>query len=509
MPPGLEFVPTATGNSLISPQTGLQIVQEQTGSTNLSKGLCTQCPVTGEKVKERARDFACSVQNVLAALVLQEAPSHIKSPKETENCLHLHQIKLCSGRVEPRDWRNALARKMAQIPSSARSSEELQQIITDRLAKGPPGYVRRLQEGLKAFLSQSADVPSKACKPVTDAIRESLKKHDSVSKKLFASAESTDQVLNEVYKWCKGRDLPGTKGPESGVTQRSERVRIMALLANASDDPGEKKDVMQIVATAFTELPASGDLNNWLLCLGPANKAILGWTDLLPENADREEIKRRVGLIDQARLEVDPVRWEANLKTWVAGAGPDENRLEASKKIKKIIEFGFDSAENTVDLSNLNLKTLPGAIGCLKDAKPKQLIFGGNELESLPDSVALLTDVTYIDLGFNKLKTLPESIAALTKMRALLLSHNELVTLPAWIGSLNLLSELLICENRFQRFPILSDTALPNLGNVTIDDCYVKKLRKSIQLTKATIYTEKSPYSGYPVGKQSASCEIL
>jgi hypothetical protein len=515
MPLGLECVATATGNSSISPQTGPPIAQEQKESTNLSKELCTQCPVTGEKVKGRARDFACSVQNVhcmMAALVLQEAPRQSKSPNETENCFRdiADQIGLFFSWLEQGDWREKLAGKMAQIPSSAHNSEELQQ-MTDRLAEGPLGYDRRFRAGLGAFLTRSADIHSEACKPITDAIQKSLKRHhsvyDSVSEKLFASAESTDQVLHEVYKWCKGQDLPGTKGSESDVTQRSERVQIMALLANVSGDPGKKKDVMQIVATAFSQPCESGDLNTWLLCLGPANKVILGWTDFLPENA-REKIKRRLKLIDQARLEIDPQRWEVDLNTWVGKAARGEKRLEAANIIKKIMESGFESKEKIVDLRNLNLKTLPGAIGVLKDAKPKQLYFDNNRLnqpESLPASVGLLTDVTFLDLQRNRLKRVPESIEPLTKMSTLRLSENELKTLPAWIGSLNRLYDFLISNNDFRTFPRI---ALPNLGHITIDHCSMNELNESFEVPlTAEIFTEEGQY---PVGrKQSASCVLL
>jgi Leucine rich repeat len=451
----------------------------------------------------------------MAALVLQEAPRQSKSSKETENCLQdiAVRIKGFFRWDEPRDWRKELSAKMAELPFSTRDLEELEQIMIDRLAQGSLGYRRKLQEGLIAFLSQSPDVPSKACKPITDGIEKSLQKHNSFSKELdkkLGSVETTSRALKKFYKWCKDKVLPGTKGSESDASQRSELVQSLVVLANVSNDPCRRK-FMEIVATAFSQPCESRDLNNWLLCLGPANKVILDWTDLLPKDADRGKIERRMRLMDQARLEIDPVQWETALDNWVAGATPGEKRLEAAKTIKDNIKFGFkpvytwEASENVLKLNDLHLKTLPGAIGLLKDTK--WLMLENNKLESLPASVGLFTELVYIDLTQNNFKRLPESIEPLTKITNLGLSYNKLKTLPAWIESLTLLCNLPMTDNNFRTFPRIT---LPKLKWVNVEDRDVKKLRESIRMPdKVEIWTESSSLCG-SLGKQrSASCQLL
>jgi len=65
----------------------------------------------------------------------------------------------------------------------------------------------------------------------------------------------------------------------------------------------------------------------------------------------------------------------------------------------------------------------------------------GNQLVTLPDSMAALTALEKLDLGFNQLVTLPDSMAALTALEKLSLYNNPLAkpqspAVEAWLTAL-------------------------------------------------------------------------
>jgi hypothetical protein len=57
-------------------------------------------------------------------------------------------------------------------------------------------------------------------------------------------------------------------------------------------------------------------------------------------------------------------------------------------------------------------------------------------IESLPDSIAHLKRLRYLDLGHNPLTKLPESIKSLSKLREFILEWTNLCSIPKWIYTL-------------------------------------------------------------------------
>ena len=66
----------------------------------------------------------------------------------------------------------------------------------------------------------------------------------------------------------------------------------------------------------------------------------------------------------------------------------------------------------------------------------------GNQLVTLPDSIAALTALKDLSLFGNKFTTLPKPIVKLTSLTTLSLSDNQLVTLPDSIAALTALKYL-------------------------------------------------------------------
>ena len=78
----------------------------------------------------------------------------------------------------------------------------------------------------------------------------------------------------------------------------------------------------------------------------------------------------------------------------------------------------------------------------------KKLYLEDNELETLPEFIGNLSNLTHLYLIRNELKTLPESIGNLSNLTHLYLQENELETLPESIGNLSNLKELHLYDNK-------------------------------------------------------------
>lgn len=97
------------------------------------------------------------------------------------------------------------------------------------------------------------------------------------------------------------------------------------------------------------------------------------------------------------------------------------------------------------------LQTLPEGISELNQLT--KLSFYKNELDSLPSDLFDLNNLEVIDLYYNKLQVIPSDISKLKNLRILYLSFNELYDIPGEIGDLSLLRELYIHHNRISEIP--------------------------------------------------------
>ena len=125
----------------------------------------------------------------------------------------------------------------------------------------------------------------------------------------------------------------------------------------------------------------------------------------------------------------------------------DELREEALRRIEKCFRTGSD----TLDLSELNLKTLPPEV--FKLTHLKELNIGLNQLESLPPEIGNLTQLGSLNIEDNKIKTLPPEIGNLKGLECLYLGGNQLEILPIEIGNLTDLRGLSLDNNQFKVFP--------------------------------------------------------
>ncbi len=96
--------------------------------------------------------------------------------------------------------------------------------------------------------------------------------------------------------------------------------------------------------------------------------------------------------------------------------------------------------------------SLPPSIGKLKNLRVLRL-YGAIEpsderqIESLPDTIAELRRLAFLDLGRNGLEAVPPQIAALSNLKTLRLEYNDLSKLPDFVGDFKNLKELSLDSN--------------------------------------------------------------
>lgn len=173
-----------------------------------------------------------------------------------------------------------------------------------------------------------------------------------------------------------------------------------------------------------------------------------------------------------------------SLNAWAAKEGG--RAKEAANRIMQ----AFLNKSPSLDLSWLNLKTLPPEVGNLTNLRKlylnsnhfttlppeignlvslQWLDLCRNQLTKLPSEIGNLTNLTDFFLNFNKIASLPLEIRNLTKLIRFFLESNKLVQLPAEIGSLASLQQLVLKKNQLTSLPAkIGDLA--SLRNLFLED---------------------------------------
>ncbi len=119
-----------------------------------------------------------------------------------------------------------------------------------------------------------------------------------------------------------------------------------------------------------------------------------------------------------------------------------------------------------------NLDTLPESLFDLTDLTGLDL--SDNQLTSLPENLGNLTNLTWLNLDNNQLVNLPESLGKLTNLKRLKSYNNRLKTLPKSIGNLSSLTRLNLYSNQLTNLPIsfsnLTSLTWMSLGNNPVTD---------------------------------------
>ena len=89
-----------------------------------------------------------------------------------------------------------------------------------------------------------------------------------------------------------------------------------------------------------------------------------------------------------------------------------------------------------------------------------------NQITNLPESIAKLSNLTWLDLSKNQITNLPESMAKLSNLTGLDLRGNQITNLPESMAKLSNLTQLYLSENKITNLP----ESMAKLSNLTLLD---------------------------------------
>lgn len=138
------------------------------------------------------------------------------------------------------------------------------------------------------------------------------------------------------------------------------------------------------------------------------------------------------------------------------------------------IEEAHYTNDHTLDLSGLDLHTVPPQIGYLHQLEKlnlannnlrylphemcqltalRKLTISNNQLATLPPQIGNLSQLEFLQANQNQLQALPSSIQSMSKLTRLHLQHNQLLTLPPQVSGLKSLEVLDLGNNQIADLP--------------------------------------------------------
>jgi hypothetical protein len=124
---------------------------------------------------------------------------------------------------------------------------------------------------------------------------------------------------------------------------------------------------------------------------------------------------------------------------------------DSYREAKRRIEQARREGAKLLILSDMELRKLPDDIASLNQLK--WLNLQDNQLRELPEVIASLTQLQGLELSNNQLREMPEAIASLTQLQTLNLNNNQLTELPEAIPSLTQLQTLNLSNNQLTELP--------------------------------------------------------
>lgn len=140
---------------------------------------------------------------------------------------------------------------------------------------------------------------------------------------------------------------------------------------------------------------------------------------------------------------------ESKINQW---AENDEFKKEAASRI---MDFIKNPAQKNLDLSRLNLYSLPDIFDCAKmTCELECLNLSKNQLQDFPYSFSKLRNLNNLDLSFNQIRSLPiEKMQNLKNLEKLNLTSNQIQSIPKAITGICKLKVLELSKNRIQSLP--------------------------------------------------------
>lgn len=150
-----------------------------------------------------------------------------------------------------------------------------------------------------------------------------------------------------------------------------------------------------------------------------------------------------------------------------------------------------------LDLSDNQLETIPDVVFTLPNLT--KLTVTGNGLVELSPKIAQLTQLRELDVSDNLLTELPPEIGALTNLRKLTALNNQLTTLPPEIGNLDALQVLNVGDNQITHLPAIMGN-MESLTGLWVADNQLNTLPDEIGSIESLRWMnmERNPNRGLP-----------
>lgn len=153
---------------------------------------------------------------------------------------------------------------------------------------------------------------------------------------------------------------------------------------------------------------------------------------------------------------------------------------EISDKIKR---EGLDpnlfklDGVNYLNINQTCLETVPDEIGNLQNLT--NLVLHSNAIKKLPSTIGKLSKLKVLDCSRNKLEELPAETENLPQLMTVNLCSNLLTQLPSQVSNVKLCS-LDLSHNRFETFPDVCYSELIHLAEIRLNDNVIKEIPSEI-----------------------------
>ncbi|CAH1779638.1 unnamed protein product [Owenia fusiformis] len=166
--------------------------------------------------------------------------------------------------------------------------------------------------------------------------------------------------------------------------------------------------------------------------------------------------------MDSMWPEVEKASKEKRHELVLSGANVSE-RIRTDELDKNVFNL---TPINFLEISKTCLESLPNLLGNLVNLT--SLVLHNNKLKSLPTEISQLSKLHLLDASTNEIESLPEEFNELTNLHTLNLNCNKLTTLPNFKEMVNL-HVVMMSHNNLTSFPEgLSDEALIHLNTINL-----------------------------------------
>jgi Leucine-rich repeat (LRR) protein len=171
--------------------------------------------------------------------------------------------------------------------------------------------------------------------------------------------------------------------------------------------------------------------------------------ELKEEGVDTSIARAVIDLFRSKEVELE--RLDRGLIGWCEekiGEEEYQSRVLAARKIRN----AFISRQPALDLSQMNLSSLPSELGLFLQLT--ELKLHQNRIERLPEEIARLTRLKKINLNLNPLREFPLVLTQLSRIEEISLSETGIENLPIEIGRLENLIQIDLSGNFLSDLPV-------------------------------------------------------